>query len=71
MRFEYEDATDQVLARGHRREAIFRDDRDRTEFLRRLEIACGRMGGSIRAYVLMGNHSIWCLTRPYPIWWKA
>jgi len=55
-----------VLARGNRREAIFRDDRDRTEFLRRLEIVCGRMGWSIRAYVLMGNHYHLVLHSPLP-----
>jgi putative transposase len=56
LRIEYKNATDHVLARGNRREAIFRDDRDRTEFLRRLEIVCGRMGWSILGYVLIGNH---------------
>lgn len=42
LRIEYENATNHVLARGKRSEAIFRDDRDRTEFLRRLEIVCKR-----------------------------
>jgi len=35
LRIEYENATDQVLAHGNRREAIFRDYRDRTEFRKR------------------------------------
>jgi hypothetical protein len=48
LRIEYENATDHWLASGNRREAIFIDDRDRTEFLRRLEIVCGRMGDPLR-----------------------
>jgi len=49
IRIRYEHATYHVLSRGHRREAIFRDDRDRQEFLRRLETVCGKTSWSLRA----------------------
>lgn len=66
LRIQYEHATYHVLARGNRREAIFRDNRDRKEFLRRLETVCGKTGWSIRAYVLMGNHYHLVIHTPQP-----
>jgi len=45
-----------VLDRGDRREAIFRDDRDRERFLETLGEGCGRTGWLVHAFVLMGNH---------------
>ncbi|MCB1232373.1 MAG: transposase [Verrucomicrobiae bacterium] len=56
LRIQYPGATYHVMARGNRREAIFRDDRDFQAFLDRLDTACRRTGWEIRAFVLMGNH---------------
>ena len=55
-RVEYEGAIYHVMSRGDRREAIFRDDTDRRQFLRSLGEACGRTGWRVHAYVLMSNH---------------
>ena len=56
VRIQYPGAVYHVMARGDRREAIFRDDLDRRMFLAVLEDACGRTGWLCHAYVLMGNH---------------
>ena len=56
LRIQYPGATYHVMARGNRREAIFRDERDSQAFLDRLGTACQRTGWEIRAFVLMGNH---------------
>lgn len=56
LRIQYPGATYHVMARGNRRESIFRDDRDSRAFIERLGIACRRTGWEIRAFVLMGNH---------------
>mgnify|MGYP001224274109 CR=1 FL=1 len=56
IRIEYPGAIYHVMARGDRREAIFRDGLDRRMFLAVLEDACGRTGWLCHAYVLMGNH---------------
>lgn len=45
-----------VMARGMERRAIFRDDTDRQNFLRRLEAVAEEEGLAVFAYVLMGNH---------------
>ncbi len=55
-RLEFAGAVYHVLDRGDRREAIFRDDRDRESFLTTLGEACARAGWRVHAYVLMGNH---------------
>ena len=55
-RIEYEGALYHVLCRGDRREPIFRDDRDRRNFLETLEEACERSGAFVCSYVLMDNH---------------
>src|SRR5215218_4456327 len=44
------------MARGNRREAIFRGDQDRQLFLKTLGEACARSGWRIHAWVLMSNH---------------
>ncbi len=56
VRIEYADAVYHVICRGDRREAIFKDDRDRLTFLKTLGEVCERTGWKIRSYVLMGNH---------------
>jgi REP element-mobilizing transposase RayT len=54
------------MARGDRREAIYRDDADRRMFLAALAEACGRTGWRCHAYVLMGNHYHLALETPEP-----
>ena len=44
------------MARGNRREAIFRDDADRRFFLQTLGEACAMTGWRIHAWVLLSNH---------------
>ena len=41
------------MNRGDRRESIFKDDQDRTWFLRTLGQACGKTGWEVQAYCLM------------------
>jgi putative transposase len=64
VRIQYPGAIYHVMARGDRREAIFRDDLDRRMFLAVLEEACGRTGWLCHAYVLMGNHYHMVLETP-------
>jgi len=56
LRLEYEGAIYHVMNRGDRREAIFRDDRDREMFLEALGQAAQKTGWQIHAYCLMANH---------------
>ena len=44
------------MARGNRREAIFRDEADRRFFLKTLGEACAMTGWRIHAWVLLSNH---------------
>ena len=54
------------MARGKRRETIFRDDADRRFFLHALGQACGRTGWEVPAWTLMGNHHHLVLHTPEP-----
>ena len=56
IRIEFPGAFYHVMARGNRREVIFKDDEDRRFFLHTLSEACGRTGWRVHAWVLMGNH---------------
>jgi REP element-mobilizing transposase RayT len=56
IRIEYAGAFYHVMARGNRREEIFRDDHDRRLFLKTLGEACARSGWRVHAWVLMSNH---------------
>jgi REP element-mobilizing transposase RayT len=56
LRIEYPGAIYHVINRGDHREAVFRDDEDRSLFLRTLEQACGKTGWEIHAWCLMSNH---------------
>jgi REP-associated tyrosine transposase len=56
IRIEYPGAFYHVMARGNRREAIFRDEADRRFFLQTLGEACAMTGWRIHAWVLLGNH---------------
>jgi REP element-mobilizing transposase RayT len=66
IRIEYPGAFYHVMARGNRRERIFRDAEDRLFFLRTLGEACGRTGWRIHAWVLMGNHYHLVIETPEP-----
>jgi REP element-mobilizing transposase RayT len=56
LRVEYEGAIYHVMNRGDRRQAIFRNDSDRTLFLDILTATCMRSGWQVHAYCLMSNH---------------
>jgi putative transposase len=56
IRIEYAGAFYHVMARGNRREEIFRGDQDRQLFLKTLGEACAKTGWWIHAWVLMSNH---------------
>ena len=56
LRIEYPGAHYHVMARGQRRDLIYRDDRDRGDFLELLGKASQRYGWEVLGYVLMGNH---------------
>jgi REP element-mobilizing transposase RayT len=56
VRIQFPGAVYHVMARGDRREDIFRDDIDRNMFLAVLEEACGKTHWRCHAYVLMPNH---------------
>ncbi len=53
---EYPSAFYHLMARGNRREAIFRSEVDRQLFLRTLGKACAMTGWRVHAWVLMSNH---------------
>jgi REP element-mobilizing transposase RayT len=56
VRIEYPGAVYHVMNRGDRREAIFRDDADRDQFLSTLGEACQKADWQVHAYCLLGNH---------------
>ena len=56
IRMEYSGAYYHVMARGNRRENIFREDDDHRIFLKTLAEACAMTGWRMHAWVLMGNH---------------
>ena len=66
LRIEYPGAFYHVLARGNRREAIFRDDLDRQAFLRGLGEACGSTGWRVHAWVFLDNHYHLVIETPEP-----
>jgi putative transposase len=66
LRIEFENALHHVTSRGNERRAIFRNDRDRTTFLRLLGEATTRFGWSVTAYVLMTNHFHLVIQTPQP-----
>ena len=56
LRIEYPEAFYHITVRGNERKDIYRDDRDREQFLSYLESAVVRYGAAIHVYCLMGNH---------------
>ena len=55
-RVEYPGAFYHVMTRGNRKEAIFKDDKDRLRFLRKVLEYKERYGFILYAYILMKNH---------------
>lgn len=66
IRVEYAGAFYHVMARGNRRERIFREEADRGFFCQTLGEACARTGWKVHAWVLMGNHYHLMLETPEP-----
>jgi putative transposase len=66
LRLEFAGAVWHVTSRGNERKEIFRDDEDRTVFLRLLARMSDRFTWRIHAFVLMGNHYHLLLDTPEP-----
>lgn len=66
LRLELADGYYHVMARGNRRERIYRDDDDRNAFLDLLERSHERLGWNILAYCLMTNHYHLLIHTPEP-----
>ena len=62
LRIEFEDAIYHLCARGNERQKVFRDDRDRVQFLELLERSCGRYE-RCRRWLL-------CSWQTTFIWWR-
>lgn len=56
LRIEYPGAVYHVSVRGNARMPIFEDDRDRTDFLKLIEVAIERFNRHRHTYCLMTNH---------------
>ena len=56
LRVEYPGAIYHVMNRGDRREPIFKDDKDRQQFLNTLGEVCAKTGWQVHALCLMPNH---------------
>src|SRR5213593_1680583 len=56
VRVEYPGAIYHIVSRGNHREAIFRDDEDREQFISTLAEACAKTGWQVHALCLMSNH---------------
>jgi len=56
IEIEYSGAFYHVMARGNRRERIFRGEADRLLFYQTLGEACQRTGWKVHAWMLMSNH---------------
>ena len=56
LRVEFAGAIYHVTSRGDRREVIYDDDSDRTQWLETLAKVCSRFNWRVHAYCLMDNH---------------
>ena len=54
------------MSRGNRREAIFKDDQDRKQFLQTLGETCAKTGWKVHAFCLMSNHFHLVVETPQP-----
>jgi len=66
IRIEYPGAYYHVMARGNRRERIYRDEEDRLFFLKTLGETCAMTGWRVHAWVLVGNHYHLLIETPEP-----
>ena len=66
LRLEFAGAVWHITSRGNERKEIFRDDEDRSLFLRLLARMANRFRWRIHAFVLMGNHYHLLLDTPEP-----
>ena len=66
LRIQYQGAIYHIMSRGDRREAIFLQKEDRTEFLRTLGQTCQKTGWQVHAYCLMTNHFHLVVETPQP-----
>jgi putative transposase len=66
VRIEFPGAFYHVMARGNRREAIFKDEEDRSRFVQSLGEACAMTGWRVHAWVLLSNHYHLMIETPEP-----
>ena len=66
LRLEFAGAVWHITSRGNERKEIFRDDEDRSLFLRLLARMVDRFRWCIHAFVLMGNHYHLLIDTPVP-----
>ena len=66
LRLEFAQALYHVTSRGDRREPIYVDDLDRTEWLAVLSQVCVRFNWRCHAWCLMGNHFHVLIETPEP-----
>ena len=66
IRIEFGGAFYHVMARGNRREMVYRDEEDRRSFLQTLGEACAMTGWRVHAWVLMNNHYHLLIQTPEP-----
>lgn len=63
---EYPGAIYHLMNRGDRREPIFKDEKDRRDFLVALEEVCQKTGWQVHAWCLMSNHFHLVIETPQP-----
>ncbi len=56
LRLDFPGAVHHVMARGHERSSVFRDDADRTHWMRLLGLVAGQGRWDVHAFCLMSNH---------------
>lgn len=56
VRIEYPGAVYHVICRGNNRQAIFKDDQDRTTYLGKLSLYCEQKEVELLCYCLLSNH---------------
>ncbi|MEP6801197.1 MAG: transposase [Acidobacteriota bacterium] len=56
LRLDFPGAVHHVMARGHERSSVFRDDADRVQWLHLLGLVAGQARWDIHAFCLMSNH---------------
>jgi putative transposase len=66
LRIQFPGAMYHVMNRGDQREAIFKDDEDRQQFLATLGEACEKTDWHVHAYCLTSNHFHLVLETPQP-----